>query len=734
MRELIAKIGRLCENHVEKIVLVIAGIISAWLFITGVVISPDVVKYDNKNVAVSRVDEQVAQKLDKLRGNMDRVTNRTDETPYVPRLTGPVEPNDPVMAVLGDRPEPKSFESLFHSPLAYLATAPASGQPTVHPADTGLARYRLPAIPRLIDVTAGYLRAAAYVPQAQVTLDHPYSAVQSQVDDVDLVTVEAKFNIADTFKLFQAYFNGSEVPREDWRDPCLAVPKFAAVQLERQEILDTGFWSDWTTVPPNRTCPYSQLFRIIDNVKDLPVGGIGMRMANYDSILITMALLQPDSYSIASADEQWYPPSYYDRFKRIQRQIEARERQKERDDARNQANNAAAAATPTGRRGDTMRGGATGLQGGRGTMGGRGGQTGGDMYGGGYGGRGGRGGMTGRGGAITPHLQGRAGATRGTGRGTRGATDPYQQGYGYGYDPMNPAAQGPSVAEVELDFLKNKIIPTTNLASLKEPLLIWRIDDTVRPGKTYRYRMRVGVFNPVAGTGHVAERDAARKDQVILWSDFTPATTPVAIYKKVYFFAKDVQERTNTASIEVARYLRGYWRTDDFQVQPGETIGKEVETKKDRRQTRAAADATGRITGAGVRGDTMDLTLMNAGNMGLGLGAGQEVDEMNPPTIDFSTNALLVDLVPVADWTGAPNVHSRSYFDVLYTEDGTRIEHMPAMSRGWSRALADAYQEIKTNALKDKKALRTFSNRGTGMEGGRYSPYGGGGGGGGYPY
>ena len=100
MRELIGKIGKLCENHVEKIVLAIAGIISAWLLFTGVVFSPDGVKYGNKTYSPGQIDEQVAQKLEQLRGKMDRVANRTDDATYVPRLTGPIGPNDVAMSVL----------------------------------------------------------------------------------------------------------------------------------------------------------------------------------------------------------------------------------------------------------------------------------------------------------------------------------------------------------------------------------------------------------------------------------------------------------------------------------------------------------------------------------------------------------------------------------------------------------------------------------------------------------
>jgi hypothetical protein len=718
MRELIGKIGRLCENHVEKIVLAIAGIISAWLFVSGVLFTRDVVQYGGKSVPVTRIDFEISQKLENLRAGLKRAESKTEEGTYVSRLTGPVGPNDPVFKdVLGSRPQPNSLQELFRSPLAFLSASGKTSIQTTAPTPVAAApvvsgpKYRLPSIPRLKDTAVQYLRAAAYVPVADVTQEKVYSGGQSEVDDIDLVTVEARLDIADIYKQFRESFGGSGIPA-DWRDPCLASPKFAALQLQRQEVLDTGLWSEWTTVPPTRVCPYRNLFDGVENVKDLPVGGIALRMAKYDSLSVAASILQADPYQIASADERWYPPSFYDKFKRIQRQVEMAEKNKERQDAQNQTATAGGATTAGGRRETTGRGGATGAQGGRATTGGRGSMTGGgDMYGGAGGGLAtGRGrGTTGGRGATGDAQAGRAGAT---GRGATGART--GRGVNDTPNPQDPTGrglqdQGPSLADVEVDFRKNQIVVPgmgqgtgTNLATLTDPILVWAIDDTAQPGKTYRYRMRVGVLNPVAGTGHVAERDAARKDQVVLWSDFAPVAEPVSVYKKVYFFAKDVQEQTRTASIEVARYLRGYWRSETFQVRPGETIGKEVGAKKERKKP--ATDASARITAQGRRDDPTGIGMI--GN-NLGLGVGQTTDDLNPTSIDYSTDALLVDVVPVRDWSGS-NARPRDYFDVLYTEDGSRIEHMPANSQYWSKSLADAREQINGNLRKDRKEFRAF--------------------------
>ena len=137
-----------------------------------------------------------------------------------------------------------------------------------------------------------------------------------------------------------------------------------------------------------------------------------------------------------------------------------------------------------------------------------------------------------------------------------------------------------STNEVYHDFAQVLINYRTKLEELEKPLLFWAFDDTAQPGHTYQYRIRLGVFNPVAGTNQLAEQDANKKNQVILWSEFSSVTKPVEIRERMYFFAKDVQEAKKSATVEVARYSLGYWRSADFDVKPGEAIGKEMKPPK----------------------------------------------------------------------------------------------------------------------------------------------------------
>ena len=135
-----------------------------------------------------------------------------------------------------------------------------------------------------------------------------------------------------------------------------------------------------------------------------------------------------------------------------------------------------------------------------------------------------------------------------------------------------------------------------DLSKRDKPLLFWVFDDTVEPGKAYQYRVRFGVFNPVAGTGQFVDRDMDKKNQVILWSPYSEVTKPIEIQKMMYLFAKDVQDKASTATVEVARYTLGYWHSQDFQVKPGEAIGKVTEPKKedDKEKSRSQGQNGGR--------------------------------------------------------------------------------------------------------------------------------------------
>jgi hypothetical protein len=217
-----------------------------------------------------------------------------------------------------------------------------------------------------------------------------------------------------------------------------------------------------------------------------------------------------------------------------------------------------------------------------------------------------------------------------------------------------------------------------------------------------------------------------KNNQVILWSRYSQVVGPITIPKMVYLFAKNVQDKTKTATVEVARYMLGYWRSEDFQVRPGESIGKPVEPKdkmseRDKareRQKRLAMSgmggAGGRITDPRAADPMMDPMYMM-----------EDPSQANQPkVVDYTTGAVLVDLVQVNDWGDAPNLKPRMYHDMLYTSDGTHIEHMPVNMTNWPQDLAQAYQAIQGEKRREPKPFKAFSKSNMPGRGGM-DPYGG---------
>jgi len=560
--------------------------------------------------------------------------------------------------------------------------------------------------------------------------------------------VEARFDVAELYRRFQASFAGVEVQREEWRDPCLAKPIFAAVQLQRQELLEEGAWSPWRPLPRSRVEAYRDMFQVFERIEDLPPGGLEVRLMNFDKHEVIMELLQPESYQIASAEEEWFPPSYYGKYKDLQRKMDSEKRREEKDKDRKQPTTTDPRRDPMARGGQTpgvygpTQGGTRGAPGaarGRGTT--PGGMPGDPMYNQ-RGMRGGRAGGTAPGGDMMMPGGRRPSTRRG------GPGDPLYGGDMYGMPGDPTMRRRASTNEVYWEFAADMIVPREDLSQRDKPLLFWVFDDTSEPGKTYQYRLRLGVFNPVAGTGQVAERDLDKKDQVILWSPYSDVTKPVEIPQRIYLFAKEVQEKTKTATVEVARYALGYWRSENFLVRLGEAIGKEVEPKREDDKTKSKARMAAGYPDLGLPDRITDVrSLMGQGGMPGALGPMGPDQQNLPKKVDYRTGKVLVDLVQVNDWGNAPNLRPRLYYNMLYTEDGMRIEHMPVNAANWPRDLTAAYQYVQAEKRREPQTFRAFSKsglRGRGMGGpdgmdgyddyGLYDDMGAYDGGGMYPY
>jgi hypothetical protein len=243
------------------------------------------------------------------------------------------------------------------------------------------------------------------------------------------------------------------------------------------------------------------------------------------------------------------------------------------------------------------------------------------------------------------------------------------------------------------EFNKIRLTWRTDLGKMREPLVFWAHDDTVKPRKSYRYRIRLGVFNPVAGTNQLSEQDISRKNEVVLWSDFSYVTEPVEIPGRLYFFARQIREADKVVTVQVSKYVMGYWHSEDFKVSQGEVIGGVVETESARPETRRA-----------------DLRMGRMGRMGPVVRP--EDKALIPEMIDYGTGAVMVDAVAVNDWSGEKSLSTRRYYDMLYSFDGTDIEHMPVRQAYWATDVQSVYIVIGKLQREPKEPLRAWGTAG----------------------
>ena len=622
------KSGNFFEEHVDKIVLAVVGLLCLWLLITRVLISPNYIEYDNKKFDPGRIDNYIGKQAEVLKDKLNRKPE--PKSPYEPSVDKLVAKIDSAISNI----------DISLSPPQPIYSLTSGSDNRV---------YSIPRIGKVNEPVIEHIRAVAYVPLEEIDGQDIYDQAEHEPNDIDFVTIEAKFDVAGLYDRFYESFAGANV-QDEWRDPCLAVPIFAAVQLQRRELLSNNSWSDWQIVPRTKIDRNKKRFEIIEDVDDLPAGGIKVRLYQFKGSGVTKDLLQPEAYAIASAKEEWFPPTLHKEYAEQQREIDAQERREAKAAEKQQREKERGEDRVVRRtRTATTRPGASSPFSGA-PFGG--GQIGGSPFGGGPF----SGGMSGM---PTRMTQPRRSRTER--RVEKGRPDKVKE----------IAKTKKSIYEKLDDIL---ITEKTDISEMDEPLVFWAHDDTVEPERSYQYRIRLGTFNPIAGTNQFSKRDKSLNSKVILWSEFSDVTETVDIPRRLYFFPREIQEAAKTVTVTASRYVLGYWYCQDFTVKQGEVIGKAVEYKPTDEE---------------------------------------EKDKVTvPKMVDYATGAILLDVVPVNDWSGGRNLRTRHYFDMLYSFDGTNIERIPIRTSYWAEDLRLKFNEIKRLEKEPKEPLRERGVRG----------------------
>jgi hypothetical protein len=495
-------------------------------------------------------------------------------------------------------------------------------------------QYAMPMIPNLTDVQAAVLRGAAQVPVEEVTPGTPYETVETKMTDIDLVTISAHFDLQRLYNNFQLSFAGPGL-KSSWKDDRLATPVFAQFELQRREKSADGSFSEWRTVPRAKIDPYKKLIEQLPLQADQMQFGVNIWMSQFQTAEVQLDILQPTPYLFGISRVAWMPPEFLQETFEIMKKEAEQEKREARELLRN---------TETERR--TPERGAD------------------------------------RGQARRPTRPAVGGPREmdqiGTQERERVAT------------PRRPVER--TLQMVEREMQNAMLKQTVRLDSLRDPVMVWVHDDTVKPGQTYEFRIRIGVFNPVAGKDWFLLDQAAFKDQTVLWSPYAQPVSEVEIPKMVHVFPMDTVKAEDKAvkgvKVEVAKYYMGKWQTHEFDVYPGQTIGYSVEE-------------TPKTTALGIDGVTemrlqTDIT-----------GA--------PTTVDYTSGMTLVDVVSQINW--GINLRRTDFDNMLYAEAGTMAQ-MGIGKANWSTPLKVSYAAVQEEMTQSVQMRDQMDMRGPRMPGG----------------
>jgi hypothetical protein len=103
---------------------------------------------------------------------------------------------------------------------------------------------------------------------------------------------------------------------------------------------------------------------------------------------------------------------------------------------------------------------------------------------------------------------------------------------------------------------------------------VWAHDDSVQPGRTYRYKINYVIKNPVLGTFNVCNPQKLA-DQFTIVSADSAWSAPVTVQSETNFFVVQVAPNLNApkATFEIYIWKNGAWQKQTFEAHAGDMIG-----------------------------------------------------------------------------------------------------------------------------------------------------------------
>jgi hypothetical protein len=132
--------------------------------------------------------------------------------------------------------------------------------------------------------------------------------------------------------------------------------------------------------------------------------------------------------------------------------------------------------------------------------------------------------------------------------------------------PRPPMAPAPGAAAAN----GGQVVAGIDPMAIKDDQLVWAHDDTVEPGRTYRYRVVYHMMNPVFELQNIAAPKIF--EQLDIPSAPSDWTAPVTIPQNVQYWVRSLQHGDTAALVDVFKWELGKWQKFPLSLAPGDTI------------------------------------------------------------------------------------------------------------------------------------------------------------------
>jgi hypothetical protein len=510
------------EQHIEKIVLVVVGVIFLAVVSAQFLLQPNRIKVGNQTVLPGHAFAAAKERADRLRDVMRRTDMALPDAPAADLtqqfLASREAPVAPVRAyALGRAPQIDQVDR----PIAM------AGQERISPFEVPAPQVQKAYSPRGTVDPFEVVRTpelAAFVPAEQ-----PF--------DKAGVSVEGIFKGVELRNALLASRDGAKaMPAAWWRDRV----EILSVTLEREERTATGEWTNLTTIEPIPGRP-----RLKEQLRQV------QSVALLDEVVAEARAMAEEirrpEYLPLIAGPEWVPPTEAARQAPRVMNPEIERLLREKENVERQLADAEKKAEE--------------LQG-----------DGGDGGGAGPGGGGRR---PPGGGGERPQPESdreRRNLEMQIARHKRTLGNIEQQLAQQGYEvaPRQAEAIGGTRTVAARSLLENPAVR------------LWAHDITVQPGKTYRYRMAVEVNNPVFGREAALlpeDRELAGRPSLV--SQYSDWSEPVPVLHDRYFFIRSANEGSLGAPagavVEVFEFFYGYYRRGSIRLEPGDLVAARVQ-------------------------------------------------------------------------------------------------------------------------------------------------------------